>query len=358
MVELLCRRLRHRFDMQLLSDGSGDLPNRLEDLGVEVIALPIATKGSFALSIPRLARAVRKLRPDVVHLYGQFAGSFGQIGVRMATDAPTIYNVQWPSYLSDRGPYTRIRNWSAEWLSCALATRVVALAEHDRRVLVDRRMCSPGKLSVIHNSHRLAVADLEPREANDALRLVFVGRVVDQKGLEHAIAALPLISAAEPGVTLTIVGEGERLAPALQLAETLGVGHLVLAVGYQRDPVQYIRDADIVVVPSIYEPFGIVAVEAMALGRPVVASGVGGLSEVVDDGHTGRLVPPADPRALASAVLNIWQRADRGAGMGRAGQKRAEQKFSPAACADAFAELYSELGSGPRTASQRRAATQ
>ena len=100
--------------------------------------------------------------------------------------------------------------------------------------------------------------------------------------------------------------------------------------------------AAIVVVPSLGEGFGMVALEAMERGRAVVASAVGGLPEIVADGTTGVLVPPADPRALAAALASLLADPDRGAAMGRAGRRRALEAFSQERCTARIDELYRE----------------
>jgi glycosyltransferase involved in cell wall biosynthesis len=96
------------------------------------------------------------------------------------------------------------------------------------------------------------------------------------------------------------------------------------------------------VCPSVYEPFGIINLEAMACQTPVVASAVGGILEVVVDGETGFLVPPADPHALATSIRNVLDDPARARAMGRAGRKRVEDKFSWASVAARTEEVYAE----------------
>ena len=345
MVELLCRRLSDRYSITLVCDGEGELPGAAESVGVEVHSLPLATKGAFARHIPALGRLVRRLDPDLVHLFGQFAGSLGQLALQLAGRPPSIYNVQWPSYLSDRGPLTAARNWVAEKVSCALATVVVPTSESDARELCRRRLCDARRLEVISNSYlSSAVAGAAPPfHEPDRPRLAFVGRLVDQKGWRHLVEAMPGIVRALPGARLTIVGDGPDREEVRALVARLGVESQVELLGYVRDPAPALAAADAVVVPSIYEPFGIVALEGMVQGRPVIASRVGGLAEVVVDGETGRLVPPGSSGAIVRAVEELARDPSLARRWGDSGRRRAEASFGPDACAARFGALYDRI---------------
>jgi glycosyltransferase involved in cell wall biosynthesis len=351
MVELLCSQLHHHgFDMSLVSSGEGELPTRLSAEGIDVVALPLATKGSFVRHLPRLARVIRKKKPDLVHLHGHFAASLGQFAVLAAGRPKTIYSAQWPAYLDDVDTYSRLRNWIAEWMSCRLANRVVAVSEHDRQTLIRRRLCAPSKLTLIYNAYDPArfAGDVNGGPAANENILGFVGRLVDQKGCDVLIEAMPKVLAHHPHTRLRVVGDGPDRARLEALSRRLDVARAVDFVGYRPTSAALLADVDIVVVPSRYEPFGIVAVEAMASGRPVVASAVGGLAEIVDGGKTGLLVPPGDPDRLAGALTQLLDQPDARLSMGRAAKQRVAERFSPQTSIRAYAEEYRRLA--PRRA--------
>jgi D-inositol-3-phosphate glycosyltransferase len=164
-------------------------------------------------------------------------------------------------------------------------------------------------------------------------RLLSVGRLVERKGFDTAVRALALV----PDAELVVAGgpdaahldrdpEARRLR---LLAEELGVGHRVLLVGrvpHDEMPA-LIRSATVVLATPWYEPFGITPLEAAACGRPVVGSAVGGLLDTIEDGVTGRLVPPRDPAALAAAVLELLDDPARAERMGRAARRRARARY-------------------------------
>lgn len=342
-VAVLCLGLLNDFEMEVVTDGQGDVPALLEGAGIVVHRLPLTTKWSFTANLAKLASLTRALKPDLVHLHGQFAGSLGQIALLLAGRPRSIYTVLWPSYLDDGGPWSRLRNYSAERLSCGLAAAVVAVSEHDRHELLARGLCKVGKLSKIHTAYFLLdeVAQPDPPAAEPVIG--FVGRLVDQKGCEYLVRAAPLVISAHPNVRFVVVGDGPELARLMALARELKVASSVEFVGYDPTPARRMKSMSVLAVPSIYEPLGMAPMEAMACGVAVVASAVGGLPEVVEDGVTGILVAPRDPEALATALTRLLDSPALAAQMGIDGRERAIRDFSPTAVAGQYAELYRRL---------------
>lgn len=162
--------------------------------------------------------------------------------------------------------------------------------------------------------------------------LVVVGRLSHIKGQDTAIRATALVRQAGFDVTLTLVGDCypgyESVEEGLRgLASELGVEDLTEFAGYQ-DPAPYVAAADVVLVPSRVESFGLVAVEALLLGRPVVAARTGGLTEVIKDGETGLLVAADDPEALAGAVVRLLDDPALATALATAGHADARTRFS------------------------------
>jgi D-inositol-3-phosphate glycosyltransferase len=186
-------------------------------------------------------------------------------------------------------------------------------------------------------------------------RLALVSRLVERKGIGNAISAVREL----PGVELLIaggppaeqLGEDPQARRLAALAQRLGVAnrvHLIGQIGRDQVPA-LLRSADVVVCPPWYEPFGMVPLEAMACGVPVVATAVGGLVDTVVDGVTGLHVPPRQPRAIAGALASLLADPRRREAFGRAGVQRARQRYSWDRVAAATLESYS------RTLARRRA---
>ena len=182
-------------------------------------------------------------------------------------------------------------------------------------------------------------------------RLLQIGRLVPRKGAQVSIAALARL----PDTELVVVGgppaellDSEPEVHRLRaIARAFGVGDRVTFTGgLSRDAVPpLLRSADLVLCPADYEPFGIVPLEAMACGVPVVASAVGGQRDTVADPATGRLIPPRDPAALAHAVAALLASPRERAARGAAGRRRVLTRYRWAAVAAATEEIYREIGS-------------
>jgi glycosyltransferase involved in cell wall biosynthesis len=169
-----------------------------------------------------------------------------------------------------------------------------------------------------------------------------VGRLELEKGHPTLLEAWPLVLEACPSAYLLIVGEGSRLDALHDIARTQGIEHHVVFTG-RRDDIPAVTAAfDVAVLPSYREAQGLTILEAMALSRPVVASNVGGIPEMIEDGVTGLLVPPQDPPALAGAIvrlLNDHQLADV---LGRAGHDLVHDRFCVELMVSAVQALYDE----------------
>jgi len=206
-----------------------------------------------------------------------------------------------------------------EWWLAFESWRVIACSSYMRDEITDYFQCPRDKIDVIPNGvdttrfDRLEGQDLTHFRSMYALpqeKIVFsVGRVVYEKGLHVLIRALPLVLAQEPWVKVVIAGKGPELETLRSLAWELNVGEKVLFSGFiaDEDRDRLFRIADCAVFPSLYEPFGIVALEAMAARCPVVVSEVGGLKDVVRHAETGITVYPDDPASLAWGIVHTLQ---------------------------------------------------
>ncbi|WP_199832666.1 glycosyltransferase family 4 protein [Gordonia iterans] len=198
-------------------------------------------------------------------------------------------------------------------------------------------------ITVIHNGIDLTAWSFAERTVDDGpAELLFAGRLEYEKGLQDLLAALPAIRRAHPGTTLTVAGEGTQLGWLTELTAEHGVRHAVSFAGRQDHDglASLMRRATAIVLPSRYEPFGIVALEAAASGIPLVTSTAGGLGEAVHDGETGMTFPPADVTALTAAVCATLD--DPAAAAVRARRARAvlTEEFTWPAIAERTAAVY------------------
>jgi alpha-maltose-1-phosphate synthase len=229
------------------------------------------------------------------------------------------------------------------------ADRVIAVSRKMRDDILEHFQVDPAKVVVIHNG--IDPDKFRRTEARDALArrgvrepyVLFVGRITDQKGIFHLLEAAPKLP---PGVQVVLCASAPdtpeieaRLKQALpKHPNVLWIGEMVPV----SEVVQLYSHASVFVCPSVYEPFGLINLEAMACETPVVASTVGGIVEVVEDGKTGTLVEPARPDTLAAAIRALLEDPARGRAMGRAGRVRVESQFSWSRVAERTREVYAD----------------
>lgn len=213
-----------------------------------------------------------------------------------------------------------------------LADGVIANSEATRQFLCAAVAPLDRRTRVIYNGFKFPGSPVAPPEGLP-VRVALVGRLSPRKGQDVAISALSRLREKGHQVDLDLIGSAypgyEWFTDSLKSqAQDLGVAAHVHFTGFQRDVTSAYTDAAVVLVPSRLEPFGNVAVEALGMGRPVVASRVGGLPEIVRDGETGYLVPPSDDEALARAVERLIKHPEKAAAMGAMGASDVRARFS------------------------------
>jgi D-inositol-3-phosphate glycosyltransferase len=290
-------------------------------------------------------------RPDVVHAHFWMSGYAAIVAAR-SLDIPVVQTFHALGVVKrrhqgdkDTSPPERVDVEST--IACA-ADHIIATCSDEVFELV-RIGAHTNNISVVPCGVDLSLfhpgGETEARNP-ELKRLVVVSRLVERKGIGNVMAALPHL----PGTELVVAGgpaadrlgadsEARRL---LELARRLGVGdRLTLRgrIGRDRLPA-LLRSADAVVCAPWYEPFGIVPLEAMACGVPVIASAVGGLVDTVVDGITGLHVPPRDPASVARATLRLLADPAYARALGAAGAKRAARRYSWERVAAATLDVY------------------
>lgn len=225
-------------------------------------------------------------------------------------------------------------------------------SEASREEYLSAYGADPGKVLVVRGAVDLSLfeAPTASREVRRSLGLgendraaAIVGRLHSGKGLETAIEAVPLVLAGEPLFRLVIVGAGGLEPQLREMRRKLGLESSVIMAGPRDDVPAILRSVDLLVVASESETSGLVAMEAAAAGKPVVATRAGGLAETVTDGVTGLLVPPRDEVALAGAMVELLGDARKALAMGGAARERALREFGTGHLVDTMSGIYDAL---------------
>jgi glycosyltransferase involved in cell wall biosynthesis len=174
-----------------------------------------------------------------------------------------------------------------------------------------------------------------------------------EKNVSSLVAAMRYVIDTHPNAVCVVAGEGNEMSLIQNRIAELGLNNSVRLVGFRDDAISLIAAADIFVLPSLNEPFGLVLLEAMALGKPVVATASGGPLEIVIDGVTGLLVPPATPLQLAEAINRLLCDRELREQMGAAGLRRFQECFTADRMAAETAAVYRQVcDAGRETSSE------
>lgn len=219
-------------------------------------------------------------------------------------------------------------------------TTVVAVSQAVKKGLIKLGVREKN-IKVIYNGVDLDKFKPFFKEDDRIIRIGTVCRLSKEKGVEYLILSAKQILNKMPNVEFLIVGTGNEEDKLKELAQKLEIGKKIRFVGFQRDVIKYLSELDIfTLTPIRRESFGIGVAEAMACGIPVVATNIGGLSELVKDGLTGFIVPPKDPKAIANALIKLIKDVKLRKKMGVLARQRVEEKFGIQKMIDEFYNLF------------------
>ncbi len=326
------------------------------ELGRELVreGLPFTFFGDHALSpatLVRMVRCIREREIDVLHLTDYGASTFGRLA-GLVTGRPSMVQVISHHSKHQRKGFPRYVELAYRALAPATA-KALANSPSVRAFAVEHMGFATEDVEVLPcalpkyswgppTSDEVAAVRRRHGIPADAPVVGAVTRFYASKGMEFLIRAVPDIVREFPRVVVLLCGQGPQEEMLRSLARELGVERHVIFAGFQRQAHHYVAAFDVAATPSIEEGFGVVALEAQALGVPVVASRIGGLQEIILDEESGLLVEPADPAALAAAIRRLL----RDAGLRRAMRARAieaAQRFSLDAHVDRLSSIYHEL---------------
>lgn len=309
-------------------------------------ALQPGNLDAFATIQQRISDLKRRIRPEIVHADFLGPSSIFHLATRSAHPAPLLVTIQQHGTLTAGGGpdsllYGVLR--AADWVTfCSRFMR-------DETLRLIREIPAPN--SIVPNAVRAPILEPTPPRF-DPPRLLCLGRLRSEKGFDLAVQALARLGDRHGGTRLAVAGDGPDLEGLRQEAARMGVSDRTEFLGWAapEDVPELILQASIVLVPSRREAFGLVALEAAMMGRPVVATAVGGLPEVIADGKTGVLVPPEDASALADAISRLLADPERCSRMGVEARRRALAEFEWERHVDAYDALYGEITKGSANA--------
>ncbi len=299
----------------------------------------------------KIAAVLRRLRPDVVHAHEFIASGYLRWANAVVRSAPPfVYGRHHMAPL--RGVPRMLDRWGV-----AGAAAIVTNSPSSESYLLQEHPGARERSFVVGNGIDLVDGPYQPDDpVIQALAAVegvpvlgVVGRLRPEKG--HAVALEAFSILRGQGVTFraVFIGEGAERSRIEEVIAENGLGDVVQVPGATQAIATVLAMVDVLVVPSLAESFGIAAIEGLAAGLPVVASNVGGLLDIIRPEENGLLVPPSDPGALAEAIGRLLDEPETAAALGRRGLKDFERRFTSAAMARGYLEVYQKVIAGNET---------
>jgi glycosyltransferase involved in cell wall biosynthesis len=334
----------HEGDMLDVARAQSVQPVILAALGREINPL------DDLVALAQMVRLVRRLKPDVVHTHMAKAGTVARLAARMCGVRLIVHTYHGHVFHSYFSP-AKTRVFVTIERVLGLATnRIIAIGDGQREEIAAYGVAPLDKIEPIRLGLELAPfleAERQRGELRRELGLApdtplvgIVARLVPIKAHEIFLQAAAHVSVVMPTARFLVVGDGERRMQLEALVPQLGLTDRVSFLGWRRDLVRVYADLDVVALTSFNEGSPVALIEALACGRPVVSTAVGGVPEVVLDGVTGLTVPPADPPALAGAMVRLLGDRALAEHLGAAGRQHVYPRYDSSRLVDDVRNLY------------------
>jgi len=339
------------FDYQLafFLKSKSQLVPEFERAGVPVFCLNSESSLDFRVLF-RLVRLLRKQEIDILHVFSPYAGIVGRLAARLAGVKAVVYTEH--STLENQNALGRVGNI----LTYPLNNATIGVSQAVLHSVLRWQLVRRGTFQTIHNGVDLNALDtnrVSPDQIKKSLGIDPQHRVVGNvanlrpaKGHMYLLQAARLVLNQYPEVTFVVVGRETvkgYLRQLEEVAERLDIRDRILFTGFRPDAIQITSAFDVFVLSSLWEGFGIVLLEAMALGKPVIGTRVGGIPEVIEDGVNGYLVEPRNPQQLADKTVQLLVDETRRSQMGHKGIQRVRDKFSIQNTVKAVEDVYASV---------------
>jgi len=334
---------RKNISSHLLCQPGSPMAEKAEEIGIKTF--PISMHGEVdPLACFRIRTLINRFRYDILHCHTShahtlaFFSSLGTSVYRLVTRR-VDFSIFRHSFMKLSGIKYRY-----------MADFYIAISNKIKDVLINDGIPA-GRIFVAHsgvNPNRFdnATKDNLIAEFNikrDQQVVINVAHLAGHKGQQYLVKAIPIVLAKIPTARFFIVGGGELMDKLKTLAASLGLKKELIFTGFRRDVGSFYQIADLFVMSSVQEGLGTAVLDAMALGKPVVATKSGGIPEIVHDGKTGRLVAPANPVALAAGIIELLTHTGRAKQMASQGRAKIREKFSVGAMVDKNIEIYQQI---------------
>lgn len=315
----------------------GELVDNLNRLGIET---HVITKSHSPLHFLKLIVFLYQKKFDIVHCH---SGGYVCLAAKLAGIRYIVYTKHGIGFtaeeLRSRSFFRKLR----DFLIDKCVTIYIALTNYDKFVMTQIMHISENKIRIIHNGIDPKFGEEKPMSRNGYPIIGIVARLTKQKGISYLIKAIPIIAEKYKNVKVLIAGSGEEESTLRNLANRVGVLKRIEFLGYVKDVASIINCMDIFVLPSIWEGFPYVLLEAMLLKKPIVATNIFGVNEIIEHEKTGILVEPRNPDSMADAIIELLSNKKKAQSLGNVARRRVLNYFTLDKTISRIEQLYYSL---------------
>lgn len=333
----------------------GRLHDELESSGIPARAFDVRSYGTALRALASMSLELSKIRPHVLHTHLFHASVIGAVVAQTRPRMGLVQTRHYANYVSRFRP----RRLALDGWAARRADRIIAVSEAAKSHLVAKERVRPNVVDVIANGvdwRRLsAIRRSEARADLANLGVSLAGPVLGCtasfnvcKGQEFLVRALPDVLRRYPGAQLVFIGDGPERARIRNLVVESDLASHVHFLGYRTDAKTLMAGLDVYVQPSVEEGFGLALVEAMAMGRVVIAADVGGMSQIVEHGVSGLLVRPGNARDIADAVLSVLDSPAVAASLENHAAERVRMRYALDFIVEKYDRVYRTIPRRPR----------
>ncbi len=361
VIDILQRLNKKRFESSIVTgitiDNRYDMIGFARDKDIRVFTMPSLVRNVHPLkdviSLIKLALFLKKEKYDIIHCHTSKGGFIGRLAAKLAGARIIIYSPHGDIF---EGYFCKLVTdffVLLEKFAARFTDKIINLSKIEIERFLEHGIGTKQQLKHIYNGidikyyERTTASNLKKREefslSKDDFVCATVGRLVPVKGHTYLIKAIQKVVNVIPKAKFLFVGDGELKSELSEEIKSLGLQENIFLLGARRDIATILSSVDIFLLPSINEGFGMVLIEAMAAKKPVIATNVGGIPEIVIDGKTGILVPPKNTEGFSSAIIKLYNNPELSRRMGLAGYRRAKNIFNIETTVRELENLYSEL---------------
>jgi glycosyltransferase involved in cell wall biosynthesis len=335
---------------------TGTFIEKIEGSGTQIRSVDMRNRFNPGV-ILQLSSLIKKEKVDIVHSQGARADFFARMAAKLAGAPNVVSTVPMPVEGFDVNPIRKIVYKIFNRFSERFVDRFMVVSGALEKMMIEKHRIEPQRVVKIYNGiekddfcitdDEIACKRADFRNnsgfGGDIPVIGVIGRLVWQKGFEYFIEAIPEVLEKFKAARFVLVGEGE-LEDELKLkSKRLKLENKIFFTGFRNDIKDILASVDIFVMPSLLEGLPVVLLEAMAMGKPIIATDIDGINEVLENGKTGLLIPPKAPEALSEAIVNMLSHRDQAHQMGINARRVVEERFGVNIMVEKVEEVYEEL---------------